>query len=607
MSVDTRHIGWYVGRVLKENGGEYMFGFHGGHVWSFTVGTAQHGMKFLQFRHEQSAAYAACAYAEATRKPAFCTATAGPGMWNMTPGIAHSYIAQAPVVVFLGQHPMREDKHVALQEGYGCDVYNSITKWTQRVTDPRQAAFYTKKAIHDCQTYPNGPIAIEIPVDVLHQKIEERHVAEWGFYRPGEPVVKPKSGASPDDVEKLGEILLNSEQPTMLVGTGAYYAHAEEELLELVELLQIPVSLRRLARGMIDERHPLVYIAGESRKMVLPKADTIVNIGIKFTWLEGYGRYCRSAKNVVQINESATEIDYAVPNVKHAVVGNPKVVLRQLIDYLNTQKHRIKRDPAWLENCKDAKRAREVSVEEEMKVLRGLKDGIHPAVLDYEIANFLDDSATIIFDAFTGSDFMMNKVVAHFGGHIQTANETGGVGHGVGMGIGTQLARPGKQVLANMGDTGMGIALADVETAFRYNLPVVYVVHNNAKGIAGLEDIYLYDVLNLTDSHYNYTPGLRYDQMFSSIGVHGEHVTEEDQIRPALERAFNSGKTAVINVMVHPLATHRNSITDGGFYTFIEADEMSSEEGKKIAYSVGEADEGARNVRKYGLRKLEYK
>jgi acetolactate synthase-1/2/3 large subunit len=180
---------------------------------------------------------------------------------------------------------------------------------------------------------------------------------------------------------------------------------------------------------------------------------------------------------------------------------------------------------------------------------------LHPAVLSRQILDFLDPSATIIYDAFTATQYMTDRVKARFAGQILDSGEFGAVGHGVGMGIGAQLARPGKQVLVLMGDGGMGVGAMDIETARRYNLPVVYLVSNNSMWTSGLQHTFFGKTMG--KSSFGMMPDIRYDRMFEVMDCHAEHVEKPEQIRPALERAFNSGKTAVINAVMDESVRHR--------------------------------------------------
>ncbi|MDP2953137.1 MAG: thiamine pyrophosphate-dependent enzyme, partial [Chloroflexota bacterium] len=226
------------------------------------------------------------------------------------------------------------------------------------------------------------------------------------------------------------------------------------------------------------------------------------------------------------------------------IIGNPKQVLKQMLDCVRSLIKRPPKRTAWLEHLERVKATFDKGMNESIEEVRDWKP-VHAFVLGKEIVDFLDPSATIILDSFTGSAHLTDKIKAKFPGQVLDSGECGGVGHGIGMGIGAQLARPGKQVFVMMGDGGMGIGGMDIETALRYKLPVVYLVYNNSTWMGGCEEKYFEGLVDT----WAMLPDLRYDKMFEVIGCHGELVTEHQQIRPALERAFNSGKPAVVNVL----------------------------------------------------------
>ncbi|MGH7963260.1 MAG: thiamine pyrophosphate-dependent enzyme, partial [Candidatus Binatia bacterium] len=188
------------------------------------------------------------------------------------------------------------------------------------------------------------------------------------------------------------------------------------------------------------------------------------------------------------------------------------------------------------------------------KYLKSDNTLLHPDVLGTRIAEFLDPSATIIFDSFTGTSFLTDKLEAKFAGQILDAGLHQPVGHGIGMCVGAQVARPGKQVLTLMGDGGFGISAMDMETLLRHKLPAVVVLMNNSSwaGVAAGHDLF-YPEMGSWDN----LPGIRYDRMFKELGCHTEHVERPEEITPALDRAFASGKPAVVHVVsdttdVHP-------------------------------------------------------
>ena len=158
----------------------------------------------------------------------------------------------------------------------------------------------------------------------------------------------------------------------------------------------------------------------------------------------------------------------------------------------------------------------------------------------------LDKNATVVVDSFTLSGYLSLWVTCRFMGQVVDAGPLAPVGHGVGMGIGVQLARPGKQVVVVSGDGGLGIGGWDMETAARYNLPVCCVLWNNSSWGPGFESMPL---LKGRSDPFNMLENIRYDKIFAELGCHGEHVEKPDQIVPALERALKSGKPSFINVI----------------------------------------------------------
>jgi acetolactate synthase I/II/III large subunit len=549
-----------IGQVLKEEGVKYLFGIGGGHVFPLMTGIIGQGIRLIHVRHEQTGVYAADGYARASREIGVCFGTAGPGMTNMLSGISQAFICRSPVLCLFGQHGTGDDKREPIQEGYGTEIVRSMTKWSARAVDFRMLSFLTKKAARDMLSYPPGPVALEVPINILMKR--DKSTSQRSYTPNGKfPAVESMAAAgNRATVEKVVEMFLSAERPVLVAGDGVHWANASKELQELVRLLQIPVLTRRIARGAFPESDPLAF-SSRTRDGVLKSADLAVAIGLRIGYLEGYGRWARRLPKFVQINESETEIKSEVPT-DAAIVGNPRVVLQQMIDILKENPAKIKVKTDWIQAMQAIKEEAQTKSRQEAEGVKA-SSPIHPAYLAQALVDFLDDSATIVYDAFTGTYYLTDRVRSNFSGKILDAGEQAGVGHGIGMGIGAQLARPGKQVLVFMGDGGMGIGGMDVETAVRYNLPVVFLVNNNSEWMTGTFDMYFKTYYG-EQNNWNITPGVRYDKMFEATGCYGENVERPEEIRPALERAFNSGKPAVVNVAVDPKVMHKGMMLNMG-------------------------------------------
>jgi len=583
---ETTFGGNEIGRVLKEEGVKYFFGIQGGHLWGLLVGIAENDVKLIHMRHEQAGVYAADAYARVTKSPGVCFGTAGPGMQNMVAGISQAYYARSPVLALFAQHPAAEDGLKGLQVGWGADVVRTMTKWTLRVIEGDTAGYWVRRAIRDILTYPPGPVALDLPPGATVPRLETRKLRYNGWRG---PVSTPPAGPGDEKlVEKAVNTILSAEKPLILAGDGIYWANASEELQEFAELLQIPVNTRRMGRGAIPDGHPLA-IGGGYRGRLLRNADVIVIIGHSIGYLENYaqappfGSWNMEAK-YIQISEEATDMCLMIPT-ELEIVGNVKKVIRQMIDCARTLVKEKPERQAWQEIISEGRKSLQQRQEREEQTGKDASP-IHPAVLGREVANFIDSSArdaTIIFDAYTGTSFFTDRLKSNFAGQVLDTAEQGGVGHGIGMGIGAQLARPGKPVLVYMGDLGMGVGGMDIETAIRFKLPIVYLVNSNGTCMSGSKETYF--TKTKLNGAWDFIPDIRYDKMFEPLGCHAEHVEKPSEVRPALERAFNSGVTSVVNIFTDPTVNHPLNVAPISAQSASMLNpEQLPEAGKKIVY-----------------------
>jgi len=525
--------------IMKEEGVKFISGIHGGHLWPL-LRALDEDIKMLHLRHEQSGPYISDGWGRTTMRPGVCFGTAGPGMYNMVPGLAHAFLCKSPVVAIAGQHEAFHDGWAPFQEGYAEDVCQSFTKWTKRIVDPRTMSFHLQKALRDSVAYPPGPVVLEIPVNVLGRRIE---VESQVGYIPADSCADISKAVAPSDlIEKMVDMFLEAARPAIIGGDGIYWSGASEALKEFVELLNIPVITRRMGRGAVPEAHPLAF-TGAFRRPILNAADVIAVFGLRLSMLEHFGQpptYSHKAKYIM-VSEAYEDLEGRVPT-EIRLLANPKLVLRQMID---CARDRIKATPERTEWLDELAKAREAS--QKNRALGDLSQArpINPNYLAQQVVDFLDDSATIILDSYSMAGFTTDKVSAKFAGQVLDAGTDGGVGHSVGIAMGAQMGRPGKQVLALLGDGGLGISGFDIETAARYKIPAVYLLFNNSSWIS---TEWQKTALPKVGS-WGMLPDIRYDKMFAEMDCHTEFVVEPEQIRPALERSFSSGKTSLINVI----------------------------------------------------------
>ena len=540
--------GALVGQVLAEQQVRHLFTINGGHIWPILSHLREHGIQMIHMRHEQSCAYAADAYARTTGRPGVLSVTAGCGLTNAVTGLCVAGLTGSPVVCLAGQHPTTEDQLGSFQEAYGADICRTFSKFTKRVLDWSTIAVDVRLAFREAMNPPPGPALVEIPTNILyhHDDAAKQHRGAR-VYAPAEL----RSAGDPAAVERALEALARAERPLIVAGDGVFWSDAAAELGELARRLAAPVYTRRAGQGALSEDDPLA-VRGAWKKPFTGRADVILAVGFKFWSGEHFGQppTWNAEATYIQVDAAPARVGWHVP-AEIPIVGDPKLVLRQLCDLAATR--RIARQGgAWLAEVArvraqfdEALRAQEAEVHERVP--------IHPARLTRDLLELMDGDATLVIDSFTLSGWLSQWFGARFPGQIVDAGPLAPVGHGIGMGIGVQLARPGKQVIVVIGDGGFGIGGMELETALKHRLPVVTLLWNNSSWGPGFEEM---PMLRGRVDPFDMLPELRYDRMFEAIGCHGEFVTRPEEIRSSLERAFGAGKASLINVIGDPRVGH---------------------------------------------------
>ena len=304
---------------------------------------------------------------------------------------------------------------------------------------------------------------------------------------------------------------------------------------------------RRAGQGAVDEANPLA-IRGAWKKPFTGQADLVLAVGFRYWSGEKFGQpptWTDKAK-YVQVDPDPERVGWHVP-AEVGIVGDPKLVLRQIIDKIKEvgADFSAKADSPWIAQMGEVRGNYERMIAEREAETHD-DTPIHPDRLTKDLVSVVDDDATLVIDSFTLSGYTSQWFTAHEMGQIVDAGPLAPVGHGVGMGIGAALGRPGKQVVVVSGDGGIGIGGWDMETAAKYNIPVVTLLWNNSSWGPDFESM---PILKGRTDPFDMVPDIRYDRVFEPMGVHTEHVAAPDEIIPALERALGSGKPAVVNVV----------------------------------------------------------
>ena len=526
-------------KALKKEGVEYVFTLNGGHIYNLYEGCVDEGIKVIDFRHEQVAAHAAEGWAKVTGKPGVAIVTAGPGVTDAVTGIANAFQAPSPMILIGGNAGISDHLRGGLQDFDSATFLKPVTKFSEQVKRVERIPEYVSIAFRHATSGVPGPAYLEIPIDVVAGSTDEENVKYPGSYR-----TQSKAYGDPEYIQQVVDILHNTERPMVLAGSDIWWNDAAEELRDFVEMIDAPVFLNAMGRGSIPSDHPNLGSLG--RRYGLVKSDTVILIGTPIDFRLGYGADSMFPQKpkLIEIMMDGSKIGQN-RDIDVGVVGDSKAVLQQVMDGLRSSGYKSP-GKGWVEEVITEDHSLKAADE---GMLNSDQSPINPMRLMKELRDVLDSDATVIGDGGDIVTFAARVLNINEPGHWLDPGQFGCLGAGSGFAAAAQLARPGKQVCIVYGDGGFGLTGFDVESYVRFNLPIVSVVGNNGawnqttQGVVrrGMRGIGTY-LSQETD----------YAKIMDGMGGYGERVTDPEQIRPALERAFNSGKPALLDVVTDP-------------------------------------------------------
>ena len=520
------HAGQQAIAAMMAFGTDTMFTLNGGHIWPLYEAARDQGMRVVDTRHEQTATFAAEAYAKLTRRPGLAALTAGPGITNGVSAVTSAWFNGSPLVVLGGRAGQLRWGSGSLQEMDHVPVLSSITKSAATVFDATRAAAMVHEAARTALTPHRGPAFLDFPLDVFGPSSGDLPEVE----------VSDTAGPPPDpaDVAQLATLLDGAERPAFIVGSDAYWAGAWDELRAVAEHLDVPCFFNGLGRGLLPADHRLAFL--RTRGVLKQRADLVVVVGTPLDFRLGFGSFGGATVAHVVDAEQQRASHVSVTTV----AGDIRATLAALAEGPGVSR------PEWVDELR-ATEQRLAAADQEL--LTAESDPIKPSRIYGELGRRLDRDAVVVCD---GGDF------ASYAGKFVEVNQPGCwldtgpygcLGNGPGYAIAARTVRPSSQVVLLLGDGAAGFSLMDVDTMVRHGLPVVMVLGNN--GMWGLEKHPMQAIYGW-DMACDLQPDCRYDQVVAALGGAGETVTDPGEIGPALDRAFASGVPYLVNVRTDP-------------------------------------------------------
>ncbi len=536
---DSANTGELVALALKRAGVSHLFTLNGGHIWPILVGAVEHGIRIVDVRHEQSAAFAAEGWAKVTRQCGVAAVTAGPGVTNSASALAQAQSGDSPIFVIGGRAPVARWGMGSLQEMDHVEVVRTLTKKAVTLESPEEAYGIAAECIRTALSRRTGPVFMDVPLDIFFGAADAPEATEH---------LTPDHGPPPDPdlVAHAARLIRQARRPAVIAGGSVWWAHAEGELKALVEAAHLPLTVNGMARGTLPPGHPL-FLA-RARGPALGGADLIVVVGALLDFRLNFGQppvFAEDARLVF------VDVD---AHRKHrasdvSLYGDLKAALAALAEAVAGTPERRE----WLHKLREADTA---SRRRDEAMTKSDSSPVHPARLIAEVQGFCDPDAIIVGDGGDFVSFAGRLIERSRPGLWIDPGPFGCLGSGPGYAMAAKLAHPDRQVILLSGDGAFGFSAMEFDTMVRHRIPVVCVVGNN--GIWALEKHPMQSMLGVSIAA-DLGTRTRYDKVVESLGGHGELVDRPEEIRPALERAFKSGLPACVNVICDPGAEYPRS------------------------------------------------
>ena len=523
--------------TIQSLGIEQIFTLVGDHLNDVLPCAARRGIRILDMRHESAVVHAADAWARIHRRPSLSLVTGGPGHTNSLTGIATAMVTGSPVIAVSGSRPAAQAERGAFQDVDQVGLAKPIVKWAGQPPSAAQIPFYVARAAAEAASGRSGAVHLTIPMEQFAAKVE----------RAAPPaIMQERSPAAPDgrDIDRALELLRAAERPVVIAGSGVWWARAENDLRAFAERTSLPVYTITLGRGVLPDDHPLAFgyadpALNRAAARAFAEADVFLVLGKRFDFRLAMGgpRVVPAPARVIQVDVHPGELGLN-RRLDVAICADVGATLRAMTAAAGAHRWPWRQ---WLDRLQSLR-----SEWQEQLAQAARENGalIHPAALFHELRRVLPRDVLYSWD---GGDF------AHWGRAILPALMPGGwlrlgplatIGAALPNALALQLAHPGRPVALITGDGALGFYIAELDTAVRHNLPIVAIVGNDAGW--GIER----ELQGGRDTVGCELRRTRYDVVMKGFGGEAEEIHTLEQVAPALERAFASGRPYLLNVNV---------------------------------------------------------
>jgi oxalyl-CoA decarboxylase len=526
--------------ALKLNGVDTIYGVAGIPITDLLRLAQAEGIRYIGFRHEQSAGNAAAIHGFLTAKPGICITVSAPGFLNGMVALANATTNCFPMILISGS----SDRAIVDLEQGDYEEMDQLAvarphcKAAYRVNRPQDIGIGIARAIRAAVSGRPGGVYLDLTAEVLGSALDIE-TAKKSLVKVVDPA--PASPPAPGSIARALDLLASAQRPLVILGKGAAYARADSEIRSFIETTGVPFLPMSMAKGLLPDEHP--QSAAAARSYAIGNADVVVLAGARLNWLLSHGRapLWNADTKFVQIDISPTEMD-SNRAIAAPIVGDIKSVFSAFNAALKGQ---VQRQTAWMD---------EIGKRKQQNIERmAARLNADPSPMNFSSAlravrNALasQPDVYIVNEGANTLDFGRNIIDMDKPRRRLDSGTWGVMGIGMGYAVGA-AAVTGKPVVAIEGDSAFGFSGMEIETICRYDLPVTTIIFNN-------NGVYRGDPAGKPYSPTGLLRDARYEKIIEAFGGVGYHCTDTPSLTKALTEALASGKPALINAVIDPTA-----------------------------------------------------
>ena len=545
--------GALLARAFAEKGITHVFTLSGGFCNPALEGFADCGMTVINAPHEQVAGHLADGTTRITRKPAICLV--GPeGFANAVPAMMEAWGERSPVIFVTGSSTLKRQGSGGFKEIDDVSIAAPLTKYSASVTDGSRIPEFVDRAYKIALSGYPGPVHLSVPVDIMFSSFEEDSQRdERPFVRKAES--PPKAWPEPQRLQSILGEFEKSKKPMLIGGHGVWWGNAEKKLEEVGKTLKIPVYNIPYHQKLLPETSDAYMGLADIHQYppsakALEESDLVMMLGGRLDNQMNFGNPPLFPKNsrLICINGSPEELEQN-RSADQILLSDPSAFLEALMDFGKSRTSKERGEWYSLQKI-----LRQEWVESSLSDLEQEEPDdlmMHPLRLALEVQSVMNQNDWLVIDG--GNTHFWSEIAVNMAG--AQGKELAGILHpgsfsmlgvGVSFGLAAKLNHPKDRVVVISGDGAFLSGGLSIEAAFQENVPITVVIDNNG----GLTTISQQQERLFADERHVATDfrDIPFHTMFEGMGGHGELVEKPEDLKPALERALSSGKTACVNV-----------------------------------------------------------